>query len=48
VEVVEAVLRRRDVPAVSAEVDVWGDDAFITVEAPRLIYRGWALLGRRT
>lgn len=47
VEVVEAVIRRRDLPAVFAEVELWDPDAFVTVEEPRVIYRGWMLQGRR-
>jgi hypothetical protein len=44
---VEAVLRRRGLPAVSAGVGVRDDDAFITVEEPRVVYRGRVLPGRR-
>ena len=47
VEVVDAVIRRRDLPAVLREVDFWDPDAFITVQEPRAIHRGWMLQKRR-
>lgn len=47
VEVVDAVLRRRDLPVLLKEVDVWDPDAFVTVQEPRAIQRGWLLQGRR-
>lgn len=46
VEVVYAVLRRRDLPAVFEQVGIWDPDAFVTVEEPRAIHRGW-MFGKR-
>ena len=47
VEVVDAVLRRRDVPQVLREVDFWDPEAFVTVQEPKSIRRGWLLQKRR-
>ncbi len=47
VEMVYAVLRRRDLPMVYREVGVWDPDAFVTVEEPRNIQRGWMFGQRR-
>jgi uncharacterized protein YebE (UPF0316 family) len=47
VEVVDAVLRRRDLPAVLREVDVWDPEAFVTIQEPRSIRRGWLFQSRR-
>ncbi len=47
VEVLDAVLRRRDLPSVLEQVDYWDPDAFVTVQEPRAIHRGWLLQGRR-
>lgn len=47
VEVLDAVLRRRDLPEVLAQVDHWDPDAFVTIQEPRAIHRGWMLQGRR-
>lgn len=47
VEVVYAVLRRRDLPHVFTEVRTWDPQAFVTVEEPRAIHRGWLLDKRR-
>lgn len=47
VEVLEAVLRRRHLPVVFQEVDIWDPDAFVTVEEPRAIHRGWLFDKRR-
>lgn len=47
VEVVEAVLRRRDLPAAFKEVEYWDPEAFVTVQEPRAIHRGWLLQKRR-
>ena len=47
VEVVYAALRRRDLQAVFEEVQVWDPDAFVTVEEPRAIHRGWMFDKRR-
>jgi uncharacterized protein YebE (UPF0316 family) len=46
-EVVYAVLRRRDVPLALAQVSRWDADAFVTVEEPRAIHRGWMFDNRR-
>jgi uncharacterized protein YebE (UPF0316 family) len=47
VEVLDAVLRRRDLPTALREIDFWDPDAFVTVQEPRAIHRGWMLQGRR-
>lgn len=47
VEVLDAVLRRRDLPFVFQEVNVWDPEAFVTVEEPRAIHRGWMFDKRR-
>lgn len=47
VELVYAVLRRRDLPYVYEEVGIWDPDAFVTVEEPRAIQRGWMFSKRR-
>jgi uncharacterized protein YebE (UPF0316 family) len=41
VEVVHTVVQRRDIPKVIVEVDRWDPDAFVTIEEPRHIRRGW-------
>jgi uncharacterized protein YebE (UPF0316 family) len=46
-EVVYAVLRRRDLPAALAQVSAWDPAAFVTVEEPRAIHRGWMFDKRR-
>lgn len=46
VEVVYAVLRRRDLPVAFEQVGIWDPQAFVTVEEPRSIHRGW-MMGRR-
>ena len=46
VEVVDAVMRRRDLPLVFKEVNLWDPDAFVTVGEPRMIQRGW-MFGKR-
>jgi uncharacterized protein YebE (UPF0316 family) len=47
VEVVDAVLRRRDLPNAMKEIDYWDPDAFVTIQEPRAIRRGWLLQNRR-
>jgi uncharacterized protein YebE (UPF0316 family) len=47
VEVVYAVMRRRDLPFVFEQVGVWDPGAFVTVEEPRTIHRGWMFSRRR-
>lgn len=46
VEVVDAVVRRRDLAIVFREVELWDPEAFVTVGEPRLIQRGW-MFGKR-
>lgn len=41
VEVVYTVVPRRRIPQVLAEVERWDPDAFVTLEEPREIRRGW-------
>ncbi len=47
VEVLYAVMRRRDVPRVLHHVTVRDPDAFVTIEEPRAIHRGWLMERRR-
>lgn len=47
VEVLDAVLRRRDLPTALSEIDFWDPDAFVTVQEPRAIHRGWLMQKRR-
>jgi uncharacterized protein YebE (UPF0316 family) len=47
VEVVNTVVRRRRVKEVLAEVDRWDPDAFVSVEEPRTVRRGWMFDKRR-
>lgn len=47
VEVVDAVLRRRDLPEVLKEVDYWDPEAFVTIQEPKSIRRGWLMQKRR-
>ena len=46
VEVLDAVVRRRDLATVFREVELWDPDAFVTVGEPRMIQRGW-MFGKR-
>jgi uncharacterized protein YebE (UPF0316 family) len=41
VEVVQTVVLRRQIREVMEEVDRWDPDAFVSVEEPRTIRRGW-------
>ncbi len=41
VEVVHSVVQRRDIPRVFEEIDRWDPDAFVTIDEPRHIHRGW-------
>ena len=43
VEVVYTACRRRQVPKVLEQVALWDPDAFVTVESPKEIRRGWML-----
>ena len=43
---VYTVVRRRQVPVVLREVDVWDPEAFVTVESPKEIQRGWMMARR--
>lgn len=47
VEVVYAAMRRRDLPVAFEQVALWDPDAFVTVEEPRAIHRGWMFSRRR-
>lgn len=47
VELVSTVVRRADVPHVLKMTDAWDPDAFVTVDEPRSIHRGWLMQGRR-
>lgn len=41
VEVLNTVVTRRQIPLVLREIERWDPDAFITIEEPREIRRGW-------
>lgn len=47
VEMVYAVIRRRDLPSVYEQIRIWDPDAFVTVEEPKAIQRGWMFQKRR-
>lgn len=47
VEVVFTAARRAQVPWILKEVNYWDPDAFVTVEEPRAIHRGWMFDKRR-
>lgn len=47
VEVVFTAVRRAQVPEVLRQVGRWSPDAFVTIEEPRTVHRGWMLQGRR-
>lgn len=47
VEVVFTAVRRAQVPEVMRHVEKWSPDAFVTVEEPRAVHRGWMFQGRR-
>lgn len=47
VEVVQTVIRRRQIDRVLKQVDLWDPDAFVSVEEPRTIRRGWMFSARR-
>lgn len=47
VEVVYTVVKRAQVSRVMAEVRMWDPGAFVTVEEPRAIHRGWLFDKRR-
>lgn len=47
VEILTTIVRRRALKDVLSEVRRWDDDAFITVDEPRQIQRGWLLTYRR-
>lgn len=47
VELVYAVVHRRQLPSVFDEVNIWDPEAFVSVEEPRSIQRGWMFDKRR-
>ena len=47
VEVIYTVARRADIKGIMRTIDQWDENAFVTVEAPRSIRRGWLLQRRR-
>jgi uncharacterized protein YebE (UPF0316 family) len=47
VEMVYAVVRRRELRSVFEQVRIWDPDAFVTVEEPKAIQRGWMFSERR-
>jgi uncharacterized protein YebE (UPF0316 family) len=47
VEMVYVVLHRRNLDAVFEQVQLWDPEAFVTVEEPRAIQRGWVFDKRR-
>lgn len=47
VELIYTLVKRRQIPEVIDEVERWDRDAFISVEEPRTILRGWMFPTRR-
>jgi uncharacterized protein YebE (UPF0316 family) len=47
VEVVYTVARRAEIRNIMRIVDQWDERAFVTVEEPRAVHRGWLLQKRR-
>lgn len=47
VELISTVVRRSEVPAILRTIDGWDPDAFVTVDEPRSVHRGWLLQKRR-
>lgn len=47
IEVVETLVRRRSIRAVLTEVKRWDPDAFVMVEEPKTVQRGWLFSVRR-
>jgi uncharacterized protein YebE (UPF0316 family) len=47
VEVVYTVARRAEIRPIMKIIDQWDTDAFVTVEEPRSVRRGWMLQKRR-
>jgi uncharacterized protein YebE (UPF0316 family) len=47
VEVAHTVVRRRHIEDVLRVVDRWNPEAFVSVEEPRAIRKGWMFPGRR-
>jgi len=41
VEIVDTVVRRREIASVLREIDRWDPTAFVTIEEPRAIRHGW-------
>ncbi len=41
VEIVDTVVRRREITSVLREIDRWDPTAFVTIEEPRAIRHGW-------
>lgn len=47
VEILYTIVKRRSLKRLSEEVERWDPDAFVVVEEPRSIQRGWLLSRRR-
>ena len=47
VQILDTVVRRKQLPRVLDEIRHLDPDAFVTVEEPRYVYRGWILSRRR-
>ena len=47
VEILTTVVRRRSLDDILAEIERWDPEAFVSVDEPRSIHRGWLLSGRR-
>lgn len=47
VELISTVAHRSEVPRILKLVDRWDPDAFVTVDEPRSVHRGWLLQKRR-
>src|SRR5690606_39083537 len=41
VEIVDTLVRRREIASVLREVDRWDPDAFVMIEEPRTVRHGW-------
>lgn len=47
VEIISTAVRRRDIPKVLKEIERWDPQAFVLVEEPKAIHRGWLHSARR-
>jgi uncharacterized protein YebE (UPF0316 family) len=47
VELVSCVARRSEVPKMLKTIEAWDPEAFVTVDEPRAVHRGWLMQKRR-